>query len=417
MADDEDVLTSSTDPDDNDGEPQREELAFERVLRKIMDEDRKDQRLWSDRKFSELKHCVHDLDVKVATVDTKVGGLADRLGNVEDRCKSMEGSMGTIVTHYHETSAIVSAVESRTATNAKRLSDEHKSLSEVAREQRQMRLNCVAHNGNIRALSEGTRSAKDALGEHAKKMEQLSEKLGKLTNSSGQFQVKVQTTWRALAIAAGSLVVMLGALWALLKHFQLIGLVALILATGGCTSSSLRTKTVLNVESKHRVMDTAQTCGSAQELIPLVEKAWPVILDEMVKAGIVKDPSKLEADLKGTFWRGSVRACLLEQPDVCGPCKAGAVGNDLCARKRGCASSFARFIWISRWWGPVCRGDWPTEPHCVLPGAAPRSLDYRSDLVAEMGNFIWQASKGKENYHGMDVVLKAIAAAVGRLGW
>uniref|UniRef100_A0A6H1Z8Z0 Uncharacterized protein n=1 Tax=viral metagenome TaxID=1070528 RepID=A0A6H1Z8Z0_9ZZZZ len=193
-------------------------------------------------------------------------------------------------------------------------------------------------------------------------------------------------------------------------EYAVASLVALVLGLVvalhlcGCTSTSLPTATVLNVESKQRVGPHVQQCSHAEELRPAVEAAWPVVLEEMRRHTGV-DPAKVEAALRKTWRESAVRACLLEEPDTCGP------GG----RKAGCADAWARYAWVSRRWPPLCRGDWPAEPHCVTGGD--RAHNWRATLVAELANLAWQASGSRENYHGVPAVLKAIAAAVGRLGW
>lgn len=170
--------------------------------------------------------------------------------------------------------------------------------------------------------------------------------------------------------------------------------VALLLCN--CTTTSLPTKTALNVESKYRVGPMVQTCGSAQELIPIVEQVWPLVLTELEAEGILKDRAALEREL-GKSWRQSAaRVCLVEQPDLCGPSKP-CVGQPICARRRGCAWSWGRYAWVSRHWPPICRPDWPDEPCddkgtiCCVHSEPEQSTDYIPDLIHELAELACQS--------------------------
>ena len=213
MADEDDIITSVTGAE---REPSINPL--EAMLRRIVSEGRDEQR----GQLEDIRHGVHSLDVQTATVATKVGALSERVAGIESRVKTIEGSMGTIVSHYHETSEIVAALDGRTQTISKRLSEEHKSLAEVAKEQRSMRINCVTHNGNMKSLSDETKSAKCALDHHAVEMKALAKQLEALTNSTGRFQVRMATTWRTLALAGGTFVTVVTLTLGLLKAFGLI---------------------------------------------------------------------------------------------------------------------------------------------------------------------------------------------------
>lgn len=130
----------------------------------------------------------------------------------------------------------------------------------------------------------------------------------------------------------------------------------LLVLLAGCPSSSLPTVTPLRIESKHRVHQTAQRCGSADVLRPILERAWPAVAGVLREAGVEIDEEEL-----GEM---GIRACLLEQPDVCGA-KPGCTAEPICARRRGCSDAWARMMWVARLWPPVCREEWLTEPYCV----------------------------------------------------
>ena len=183
-----------------------------------------------------------------------------------------------------------------------------------------------------------------------------------------------------------------------------------LLLLSGCPSSALPTATILSVESKYRVGPMIQTCSHAEELIPLVEQAWNVVLEEMERAGLLPDRVAIERELKGT------RVCLVLEPDLCGPASTKCIGIPQCARRRGCASAWGKYVWIARWWPPVCRPEWKDEPNCVAEGQ-PRSSNYRSDLCWELANLAYQASGGQLNPHNVPAAVKAAASATKRLGW
>ena len=159
----------------------------------------------------------------------------------------------------------------------------------------------------------------------------------------------------------------------------------------GCASTSLKTSTVLEVESKYHVMPMVQTptVASAHELIPVINRLFPLVMDELVSAGVVKDRESVEKSLRET------RVALIEQPEACGLSKP-CVGVDRCARVRGCSWAWARAAWVARRWPPIKRSEWPDEPcdHtrtvCAVDSTAQQSTDYLPDLSHELSELICQ---------------------------
>ena len=167
----------------------------------------------------------------------------------------------------------------------------------------------------------------------------------------------------------------------------ILGLWFMLQVCGGCGSSALPTGTLLRVESKYHVGPMQQLCtrDNAEELIPIVRKAWPLVVAEHARVGIRAD----EKQLDGT------RVCLIEQPEACGAARP-CVGHVLCARRRGCASAWGRYAWVARRWPPICREEWPGEPcgagcSCALT-ASEQSTDYLADLIHELAELACQSA-------------------------
>jgi hypothetical protein len=156
-----------------------------------------------------------------------------------------------------------------------------------------------------------------------------------------------------------------------------------LLLSSGCPSSALPTNVGFLVQSKYG-LHTLDTCTSAPELVALLNRAVPVVLEEMERAGLAK-----RADLEASLRKKPAYGCFVEQPQPCAVTPDTCTAHlPVCARRRGCTIEGVQF-WVSRYWPPVCRADWPDEPcgvgcRCSAGPAQQSSAGWQRDAIGEV---------------------------------
>jgi hypothetical protein len=149
----------------------------------------------------------------------------------------------------------------------------------------------------------------------------------------------------------------------------MIRLLPLVAFLAGCPSPGLSTGITGVISQEGYTCNTSQRCEHAAIATQIADRALLLSLTALVESGHVKDYSAAVKDAT------KVSVCIVRDPEPCafagwtaGPCNPAL---KRCARKRGCASAW--HAWASICWPPVCRPDWPDEPHCVPAGGASTS--------------------------------------------
>ena len=141
-----------------------------------------------------------------------------------------------------------------------------------------------------------------------------------------------------------------------------------ILFLSGCPSPGLHGSLVGVRAQDGYGLGTTQVCEHSAEVTRIADRILVLSLHELTKSGHVKSYHDAVKSSSGM----SLSACLIRKPERCchGGWRLGPFGPKLpgekyplAARKRGCASMHS--MWASACWPPVCRPEWPDEPHCV----------------------------------------------------
>lgn len=171
---------------------------------------------------------------------------------------------------------------------------------------------------------------------------------------------------------------------------------------------------------ERHTLNTAQTCVRGEDAARLADRVLPAYLAELKAAGHVK-LTWSEIVERDRRWPGRpiVGVCLVPEPEACcisGAC-AGPRKGALVARKSGCASD--AHAWASLSWPPVCRPEWPDEPHCVQGAADVRSDGWQARLAHELFNVAilrwanYQASAGNHYNDQIYEVERRVRAQLG----
>jgi hypothetical protein len=164
------------------------------------------------------------------------------------------------------------------------------------------------------------------------------------------------------------------------------GLVLVALLLCGCPSPGLVTGLTGVTSQQGYTLNTTQKCVDAARAVEIADIAFPIYWRQLKGAGYIKD---VASDMKRL---DKVSLCLIVDPEPCrgggwtrGPFGPKLPGEKypLAARKHGCASMYG--CWSSKKWPPVCRKEWPDEPHCVT-----------ADQVSEVG---WEKNYVHELYN------------------
>jgi len=120
---------------------------------------------------------------------------------------------------------------------------------------------------------------------------------------------------------------------------------------------------VAYVQNPKYGLGTSHTCQNPEETLRVAEIIMPLILQEFEADGLIKDYSAAVKKLKG-----HLGVCQISVPEPCCQSKYSCApprqaGEGRWARKAGCTIG-GLSVWVSRSWPPVCRPDWPDEPHC-----------------------------------------------------
>lgn len=165
-------------------------------------------------------------------------------------------------------------------------------------------------------------------------------------------------------------------------------LIAAAILLAGCPSPGLVTG-ITGVSSQQGfTLNTTQNCIDADKAVQIADIAFPIYFRHLTAAGYIKD--SLPADTKSL---AKVSLCLVEDPEPCrgGGWLRGPFGPKLpgekypmAARKHGCASMYG--CWSSKKWPPVCRKEWPDEPHCVTADKVDLNWDWKKNYIHELYN-------------------------------
>lgn len=183
-----------------------------------------------------------------------------------------------------------------------------------------------------------------------------------------------------------------------------IGCVALIVAA--CTPTGLGLTGQVKV-----LPDAPNGCIRSAELTRWYDLTVAALLGEMENQRY-QHVERVAAAMRAR----PMYLCRRKAPQPCcgsgacaGPCKAGAKWTyaggtvrslPMCARKRGCADSFA--IWIAEDWPPKCDPRWTAEPHCLPPAKWQASKrHWLLDFAHEVANALWlRAGNYDPSYRG-----------------
>jgi hypothetical protein len=162
----------------------------------------------------------------------------------------------------------------------------------------------------------------------------------------------------------------------------------LLAVTSGCSSPGLHVG-LTGVKSQQGFgLGTSQKCEHAAETTRIADRVLVLSLHELTKAGYVKSYHDAAKNARNS----TINVCLITRPEKCasGGWTRGPFGPKLpgekypmAARKRGCATLWT--AWSSVCWPPVCRKEWPDEPHCVKPGES-SSKGWEDNLIHEIFN-------------------------------
>ena len=156
-----------------------------------------------------------------------------------------------------------------------------------------------------------------------------------------------------------------------------------------CPSPGMVQGTIARVQ-EGQTCNTSQRCVQGSASVAIADRTIVVALEELQRAGFLRDYSATMAKV-----RGRLQSCLVPLPEACtfagwtaGPFLPGPDGKPvLAARKRGCASNW--HAWASLCWPPVCKPEWPAEPHCVPPGQS-HVAGWQGALMHETFNMVVQ---------------------------
>ena len=161
----------------------------------------------------------------------------------------------------------------------------------------------------------------------------------------------------------------------------------LLALLAGCPSPGLSTGLTGIISQAGYTCNTAQLCERADIATAIADRALPLALAALQESGHAPASAKLDGR--------KLSVCLVRYPEQCAfggwhqpPCNPAL---KTCARKRGCASPW--HAWGSVCWPPVCRPEWPDEPHCVTAGKA-RTAGWDTGLVHELFNLVRQRYAG-----------------------
>jgi len=160
----------------------------------------------------------------------------------------------------------------------------------------------------------------------------------------------------------------------ILRYFFLVASLFLL----GCPSSAQPGLTPVLVESKRSV--PLQQCQATPRFRSLVDQSVVAMLDELSTIGVINREGMIKS-LKDE----PPIACMINQPEPCmltpASCRKDPT-NIRCARKRGCGHE--AFFWVAEVWPPVCKPEWPDEPHCVASADQQTNDGFINDLVHEV---------------------------------
>lgn len=138
-------------------------------------------------------------------------------------------------------------------------------------------------------------------------------------------------------------------------------------------------------------MSTDQKCQESEVVVKAFDGALKLYIAAFNEAGYIKDKAAFTKEAKN-----SSSVCMVDQPEPCGydviyrgPCKDGSAlcKRDLAPRKAGCSTRYS--VLISKHWPPICKPDWPTEPHCVKDKTKQTDV-WHGILVHEVCNMMVQ---------------------------
>jgi hypothetical protein len=195
----------------------------------------------------------------------------------------------------------------------------------------------------------------------------------------------------------------------------------------GCPSPGLHVGLTGVKSQQGYAYNTEQPCIHAAETTRIADRVLVLSLHELTKAGYVKSYHDAAKKVRN----GTVNVCLIEKPEKCssggwtrGPFGPKLPGQKypLAARKRGCATIWT--AWASICWPPVCRKEWPDEPHCVKAGES-KSNGWENGLIHELFNVararfanVHQADYSKlPKLFGKDGVKSKVVAAYKAAGY
>jgi chromosome segregation ATPase len=187
-----------------------DDTTIERVLKRVLDTQQKEQREWSGQQFGELKGCVRVVQTRVETLEKQF----DRV----------EGGLNTAVDQCHKLVASVSTLEERVSTNSERLqagkeefNDLHGAINAVAEEQGGMRQLCVAHNGELKSVAREAEVVGTALSKQELALTTLTDQFSGLAGDTQVFRMQVKQAWKTVAVLTGALVAAVGLTLGVLK--------------------------------------------------------------------------------------------------------------------------------------------------------------------------------------------------------
>ena len=154
-----------------------------------------------------------------------------------------------------------------------------------------------------------------------------------------------------------------------------------LLLLSACPNSAYRGAFVIAQNPKY-TLNTQHTCEAPEEALRLAELAMPLILQELERDGVIADYAAAVRQLAG-----KTMVCRIPAPEPCcmnrNYCaKPQQPGGGRYARKAGC--TILSSVWYSETWPPICRPDWPSEPHCD----AVEPYDKEATLVHELINVV-----------------------------
>jgi len=135
-------------------------------------------------------------------------------------------------------------------------------------------------------------------------------------------------------------------------------------------------------------LNTAQECFGSTGTVKIADRVLSLLIDELDREGLLW----AERDRVLRSSKGKMGVCLVKFPEkccvnsACAPPCIESRGKRLCARKHGCAGD--RFAWASVCWPPLCKWDWPEEPHCIPSAEAAQTSPHtwESALIHEIVN-------------------------------